>query len=65
MFLYNYLATLNRRYDGRTLHKGKTMTKKMVAILLVALFPIGAAYAHSGGTDKNGCHAGSQPYHCH
>ena len=22
-------------------------------------------YAHSGGTDSNGCHAGSQPYHCH
>ena len=21
--------------------------------------------AHSGGTDVNGCHAGSQPYHCH
>ena len=24
-----------------------------------------AGFAHSGGTDKNGCHAGSQPYHCH
>lgn len=23
------------------------------------------ATAHSGGTDKYGCHAGSQPYHCH
>ena len=22
-------------------------------------------YAHSGGTDAYGCHAGSQPYHCH
>ena len=21
--------------------------------------------AHSGGTDKYGCHSGSQPYHCH
>ena len=21
--------------------------------------------AHSGGTDKYGCHAGSRPYHCH
>lgn len=21
--------------------------------------------AHSGGTDDNGCHAGSEPYHCH
>lgn len=24
-----------------------------------------ASMAHSGGTDRNGCHAGSQPYHCH
>ena len=23
------------------------------------------AQAHSGGLDSNGCHAGSQPYHCH
>ena len=23
------------------------------------------ALAHSGGLNSNGCHAGSQPYHCH
>lgn len=23
------------------------------------------ALGHSGGLDSNGCHAGSQPYHCH
>jgi hypothetical protein len=23
------------------------------------------AFGHSGGTDAYGCHAGSQPYHCH
>lgn len=23
------------------------------------------AFAHSGGLDKNGCHSGSQKYHCH
>lgn len=23
------------------------------------------SFAHSGGLDANGCHAGSQPYHCH
>ena len=23
------------------------------------------AVAHSGGLNKQGCHAGSQPYHCH
>lgn len=22
-------------------------------------------YAHSGGLNADGCHAGSQPYHCH
>lgn len=24
-----------------------------------------AAFSHSGGLNKQGCHAGSQPYHCH
>lgn len=24
-----------------------------------------SAYAHSGGTDSNGCHSGTQAYHCH
>ena len=24
-----------------------------------------SALAHSGRVDGNGCHAGSQPYHCH
>lgn len=24
-----------------------------------------SALGHSGGTNANGCHAGSQPYHCH
>ncbi|TXI25333.1 MAG: hypothetical protein E6Q61_02575 [Nitrosomonas sp.] len=23
------------------------------------------APSHSGGTDRNGCHNGSVPYHCH
>ena len=23
------------------------------------------AFAHSGGSNKQGCHAGSKPYHCH
>ncbi len=23
------------------------------------------ALSHSGGTDERGCHAGTQPYHCH
>ena len=32
----------------------------MLTLLLSSIL-----YAHSGGTDSNGCHAGSQPYHCH
>lgn len=35
----------------------------IVSITLVCL-PV-SAYAHGGGTDANGYHAGSQPYHCH
>lgn len=42
--------------------------KKLNAVLLVFLAIVsGLAYAHSGRTDKNGCHhdrkAGT--YHCH
>ena len=35
--------------------------------ILVALSTAFAAQvaAHSGGLNKQGCHAGSQPYHCH
>lgn len=35
-----------------------------LAIGLMFLLPA-TGFTHSGGTDKNGCHAGSQPYHCH
>lgn len=44
------------------------MTKRCIAVLVVVCFlfvtsiPVGA---HSGGTDRHGCHAGTQPYHCH
>lgn len=32
----------------------------------VALFATsGTLFAHSGGLNAHGCHAGSQPYHCH
>jgi hypothetical protein len=34
-------------------------------LLYVAILWTVEATAHSGGTDANGCHAGSQPYHCH
>lgn len=35
-----------------------------LVFLSAALMPR-LAQAHSGGTDKNGCHGGSQAYHCH
>ena len=40
---------------------------KIAAILFLVAGSLtaGDAYAHSGGLDGNGCHAGSQPYHCH
>ena len=35
----------------------------LLGILFLALTT--QAGAHSGGLDKQGCHAGSKPYHCH
>lgn len=37
--------------------------KKVVLVMMLAVS--GLAMAHSGGTDSEGCHAGSKPYHCH
>lgn len=37
----------------------------MIVITLFTIISNSVAFAHSGGTDANGCHAGSQPYHCH
>ena len=39
--------------------------KKFFALTIVALLTASNVAAHSGGTDANGCHAGTQPYHCH
>ncbi|MBD5770159.1 YHYH domain-containing protein [Marinomonas colpomeniae] len=39
--------------------------KKVIALFFVSLMAVSFVQAHSGGTDKNGCHAGSKPYHCH
>ena len=41
---------------------------KYTSLLLTSLFAIMLAPlvgSHSGGLNKQGCHAGSQPYHCH
>lgn len=34
----------------------------LVAATFLCTSPV---FAHSGGTDSNGCHAGKQPRHCH
>jgi len=39
--------------------------KKVTALFFVTLMTASFVQAHSGGTDKYGCHAGSKPYHCH
>ncbi len=40
---------------------------KKIFVLLIALMSLFSTvtFAHSGGTDANGCHAGKKPYHCH
>lgn len=38
---------------------------KAFFILMAAALFSSSVLAHSGGTDANGCHAGSKPYHCH
>ena len=43
--------------------------KKVIALFFVVLVAASASasvvYAHSGGTNSLGCHAGSKLYHCH
>ena len=43
------------------------MNKSAGAVVLALSLLVGVvpASAHPGGTDAAGCHAGSQPYHCH
>jgi hypothetical protein len=36
-----------------------------VLLLLTSMLPAKSVFAHSGGLNAQGCHAGSQPYHCH
>jgi len=37
----------------------------LTVALLVFQTPMLPAFAHPGGLNAQGCHAGSQPYHCH
>ena len=41
------------------------MIKHVVIILALVMGFSTQADAHSGGLNKQGCHAGSKPYHCH
>jgi hypothetical protein len=51
------------RYDYFVLVKQKLL---VLCVLLVGFcMPSEGANAHSGGTDKYGCHGGSRSYHCH
>eukprot|EP00919_Chromeraceae_sp_WS-2016_P053468 GHVR01126949.1.p1 GENE.GHVR01126949.1~~GHVR01126949.1.p1 ORF type:complete len:130 (+),score=6.13 GHVR01126949.1:108-497(+) len=44
--------------------RNRCLTQLFIIALTISI-QSGAAVAHSGGTDANGCHAGSKPYHCH
>lgn len=37
----------------------------LITFCALASSPVTPLAAHPGGTDANGCHAGSKPYHCH
>ena len=43
----------------------RIITMKFTVLAIVTLLSATSAFAHSGGTDASGCHAGSKPYHCH
>lgn len=36
-----------------------------LTVFAAQVFSANLAYAHSGGLNADGCHAGSKPYHCH
>lgn len=48
--------------------KSKRVAKNTAVVLLILqslILPANQLSAHSGGTDKYGCHGGSLAYHCH
>lgn len=55
----------NAMQYGNISNKKRSVMKKLVAFLFASMMIVGVAHGHSGGTDKNGCHAGSEPHHCH
>ena len=41
------------------------MRSTLISTILMVTVASGPAFSHSGGLNAHGCHAGSQPYHCH
>lgn len=59
---FSFISLILRAYVK--LHTGNdTWKTAFTATLLLTL--ANQVTAHSGGLDKQGCHAGSKPYHCH
>lgn len=56
-------------FSALLLKEGLKMSKMriLIASVMLLFLPVSLepAFSHSGGTDDFGCHAGSQPYHCH
>jgi hypothetical protein len=52
------------RVGGKRIRRTILAKTCYLAVVLLCLDAI-PILAHSGGTDANGCHAGSLPYHCH
>ena len=51
----------SKNFTQKKIMKKKTIT--FLVALCLSIQPI--AFAHSGGTDSNGCHADSVSHHCH
>ncbi|MFT5797006.1 MAG: hypothetical protein ACI84R_001061 [Candidatus Azotimanducaceae bacterium] len=49
----------------RCLNLKEIKNMKIIAVIAIALVTATSAFAHSGGTNSAGCHAGKKPYHCH
>lgn len=48
----------------RAIEPAVHQTQRFFLSLCIGLLPSGLV-AHSGGLNSQGCHSGSQPYHCH
>ena len=47
------------------MYRAIELSRAIVVILLLSSLTPNRSVAHSGGLNAAGCHAGSQPYHCH